>query len=205
MGRKAPPPKMRQERWFPALGYISCPRDSSIRDRKKLKSEGSDDLQKTKHIWAQWPQGPDTPLAWRWEHVQSVSTPCGHCALYGHHGKHNKSVVPCVSQVMTKIGVVLFLNYSLEVVNFLWPCLSLSTFFTCWHCLQIIALTIRSVTWKWLPIKICDWFLAAFTCWSEFISIQIFVRLNHRKNMKAEPSRLISRKPTENLELFLLL
>jgi len=26
------------------------------------------------------------------------------------------------------------------------------------------------------------------------------VRLNHPENIKAEPSRLISRKPTENLE-----
>ena len=31
-----------------------------------------------------------------------MSGPCGHCALCGNHGKHNKSTVPCVSQIMGK-------------------------------------------------------------------------------------------------------
>jgi len=29
--------------------------------------------------------------------------------------------------------------------------------------LQMIGLTMRSVTWNRFPIKICDWFLASFT------------------------------------------
>jgi len=37
------------------------------------------------------------------EHVKGMSSPCGHCALCGNHAKHNKSLVPCVSQIMGKI------------------------------------------------------------------------------------------------------
>jgi len=40
-----------------------------------------------------------------------------------------------------------------------------------------------------------------FHLWNEVTWIQICATLNHRKNMKAEPSRLIPQKPTENLEL----
>jgi len=36
------------------------------------------------------------------EHFKGMSYPCGHCALCGNHGKHNKSMVPCVSQIMGK-------------------------------------------------------------------------------------------------------
>jgi len=36
------------------------------------------------------------------EHVKWMSVPCGHCALCGNHGKHNKSMVPCVSQILGK-------------------------------------------------------------------------------------------------------
>jgi len=36
------------------------------------------------------------------EHVKGMSGPCGHCALCANHGKHNKSMVPCVSQIMGK-------------------------------------------------------------------------------------------------------
>jgi len=36
------------------------------------------------------------------EHVKGMSSSCGHCALCGNHGKHNKSMVPCVSQIMCK-------------------------------------------------------------------------------------------------------
>jgi len=37
--------------------------------------------------------------------------------------------------------------------------------------------------------------------WRVITLIQICASLNHRKNMKAEPSRLIPRKLAENLEL----
>ena len=40
-----------------------------------------------------------------------------------------------------------------------------------------------------------------FHLWREVTWIQMCPSLNHRKKMKAEPSRLIPRKPTENLEL----
>jgi len=36
------------------------------------------------------------------EHVKGMSGPFGHCALCGKHGKHNRSMVPCVSQIMGK-------------------------------------------------------------------------------------------------------
>ena len=36
------------------------------------------------------------------EHVKGMSGPCGHCALCGNYGKHNKSMVPCVSQTVGK-------------------------------------------------------------------------------------------------------
>ena len=36
------------------------------------------------------------------EHVKRMSGPCGHCALCGNHGKHNKSMLPCVSQTMSR-------------------------------------------------------------------------------------------------------
>ena len=36
------------------------------------------------------------------EHVKGVSGPCGHYALCGHYGKHNKSTAPCVSHIMNK-------------------------------------------------------------------------------------------------------
>jgi len=36
------------------------------------------------------------------EHAKALSGPCGHCALCGDYGKHNKSMVPCVLQIMSK-------------------------------------------------------------------------------------------------------
>jgi len=36
------------------------------------------------------------------EHIKGMSGPCGHCALCGDDGKYNKSMVPCVSQIMGK-------------------------------------------------------------------------------------------------------
>jgi len=42
------------------------------------------------------------PLSKTREHVKGLSGPCGHCALCGNYGKHNKSMVPCVSQILSK-------------------------------------------------------------------------------------------------------
>jgi len=36
------------------------------------------------------------------EHLNGMSGPCGHCALCGNYGKHKKSMVPYVSQIMSK-------------------------------------------------------------------------------------------------------
>jgi len=33
------------------------------------------------------------------KHIKSVSGTCNHCALCGCHGKHNNSLVACVSQI----------------------------------------------------------------------------------------------------------
>jgi len=57
----------------------------------------------------------------------------------------------------------------------------------------------RSVTWNRFPIsKIYDWFLACFICGYLNTDMRKFAS---SQKMKAEPSRLIPRKPTENLEL----
>ena len=50
------------------------------------------------------------------EHVKGMSDPCGHCALCGNHGKHNKSMVPCVPQIMCKNETFL-LNQKLTCAN----------------------------------------------------------------------------------------
>jgi len=42
------------------------------------------------------------PLSKTREHVEGMPGPCSHCALCGNHGKHNKSMVQCVSQLMGK-------------------------------------------------------------------------------------------------------
>jgi len=65
----------------------------------------------------------------------------------------------------------------------------------------MIGLTMRSVTWNQFPIKNLRLIPCLFHAWSEVTRIQMCTSLNHRKKMKALPSRLIPRKPTENLEL----
>jgi len=50
------------------------------------------------------------------EHVERMSGPCGHCALCGNHGKHNKSMVPCISQIMGK-NKTFPLNQKLSCTN----------------------------------------------------------------------------------------
>jgi len=43
---------------------------------------------------------------------------CGHCALCDNYGKHNKSMVPCVSQIMGKYNLPTFpLNQKLTCAN----------------------------------------------------------------------------------------
>jgi len=55
------------------------------------------------------------------EHVKDVSGPCGRSALCGHHGKHNKSMVPCVSQMMSKTKTISF-NQNLTCPNYRYLC-----------------------------------------------------------------------------------
>jgi len=59
----------------------------------------------------------------------------------------------------------------------------------------------RSVTWNRFPIKKLWSIPCLYHLWSEATWIQISANLNHCKKRKAEPSRLILWKPTENLEL----
>ena len=66
-----------------------------------------------------------------------------------------------------------------------------------------IGRTMRSVTWNPFPIKNLR-LIPCFHLWSEVTWIQICASLSHRKKMKAETSRLIPRKPIENLELLLV-
>jgi len=48
------------------------------------------------------PTPMQAPLSKATEHVKGISGPCGHCGLCGNHGELNKSMVSCVSQVMSK-------------------------------------------------------------------------------------------------------
>jgi len=65
----------------------------------------------------------------------------------------------------------------------------------------MIGLTMGSVTWNRFPIKNLWLIPCLFHLGSAVIWIQIYASLNHRKKMKAEPSRLIPLKPIENVEL----
>jgi len=68
----------------------------------------------------------------------------------------------------------------------------------------MIGLATRSVTWNRFPIKIL-WLIPRFLhLWNKVTLIQICASLNHRKKMKAGPSRLIPWKPIENVELFIV-
>jgi len=51
------------------------------------------------------------------EIVKGVSGPCGPYALCGCYGKHNKSMVPCVSQIMSK-AKTFPLNQNLTCTNY---------------------------------------------------------------------------------------
>jgi len=79
------------------------------------------------------------------------------------------------------VGSMQFLHCSLEVVYFLWPCFGLSTFHTCYDCLQMIGLMMRSVTWNQSPIKNLWLTPCFFHLWSEVTWIQIRASLNHHK------------------------
>ena len=100
IGRKDYGPQTRKERWPTSLGYIFSPPDNSHKDREKPKPESNDNLQKTNYNWTitYWLQAPCKTR----EHAKVTSGPCGHCALCGNHGKHNKSMLPCVSQTMSR-------------------------------------------------------------------------------------------------------
>ena len=58
----------------------------------------------------------------------------------------------------------------------------------------------RGVTWNRFPIKNLWLIPCLFHLWSEVTWIQICASLNHREKITTEPSRLISRKPIENLQ-----
>ena len=67
--------------------------------------------------------------------------------------------------------------------------------------LELIGLTMRSVTWNRFPIQNSRLIPCLCHLWSEATWIQICASLNNCKKMKAEPSWLIPRKPIENVEL----
>jgi len=74
------------------LGYIFHPPANSIRERKRLKYEGSAYLQQNCPII--WKLRNYTHLASKTEkQLEGVHSPCKHCALCGYHGKHWKWMV----------------------------------------------------------------------------------------------------------------
>jgi len=107
---------MRQERWPTGLGCIFPPPDNSNREREKLKSEGDDNLQKTARIGQMLINYKHLALSKRREPVNGESGPYGHYAFCGCYGKHNKSMVPCVSHVMSK-NKTFPLNHNLTCAN----------------------------------------------------------------------------------------
>ena len=56
------------------------------------------------------------PLSKTREQVKGMPGLCSHCALCGNHGKHNKSMVQCVSQLMGK-NKIFPLNQKLTCAN----------------------------------------------------------------------------------------
>ena len=66
---------------------------------------------------------------------------------------------------------------------------------------KISGLTMRTVTWNRFPVKNLLLIPCFFQLWSEVTRKQICASFNHRKKVKVEPSRLIPRKPIENLKL----
>ena len=111
---------MRQER-RPKVWATSFPHLLTLtqkeKKRKEVKTEGNDYLQKTHHNWTKTNelQRPcfkqDTKANQRW------LRPCEHCALSGFYGKNNKSMVPNVSQLLTK-NKTFKLNQSLTCADF---------------------------------------------------------------------------------------
>jgi len=64
---------------------------------------------------------------------------------------------------------------SLGVVYFLWPCVGLYTFHTCLHCLQMIGMTMRCVTWIRFPFKNLWLIPCFFHLWSKVTRIHPIV------------------------------
>jgi len=87
-----------------SLGYNFSQPDNSHKEREKLKPESNANQQKTNYNWTitVLTNYKHLALSKTREHVKGMSGPCGHCALCGNHGKHNISMVPCVSQIMGK-------------------------------------------------------------------------------------------------------
>ena len=74
---------------------------TQITAREKLKPEGNDNLQKINYNWT-ITNYKHLALRKMRKHVKGLPGPCGQCALYGNYGKHNKSMGPCASQIMSK-------------------------------------------------------------------------------------------------------
>ena len=67
--------------------------------------------------------------------------------------------------------------YSLKVVYFLWPCLSLSTFHTCYIACRFKAwgcVVLREIDFL---LKICDWFLVCFPCGVKLLELYFCYRI----------------------------
>ena len=85
------------------LGYNFHPPANFIGERKRLEYKNNNYLKKTYHNWTK---------ANNYKHLASSKTKSKkvcegfasrvHFALCGCHGKHNKSMVLCVSQIMIK-------------------------------------------------------------------------------------------------------
>jgi len=77
------------------------------------------------------------------EPVKGESGPCGHCELCCCYGKHNKSMVPRVSQIMSKTKTFQ-LNQNLTCANY---CIYVATYVLCHE--QYVGKTKNKFSKRW--------------------------------------------------------
>jgi len=107
---------MRQERRPTGLGYIFSPSVYSNTKRKKLNPKAMITYKRPTTIGQKLTNYKDLALNNTRKQNNGGSRPCEHCALCGCYGKNNKSMVPNVSQLLTKTKT-LKLNQSLTCAD----------------------------------------------------------------------------------------
>jgi len=108
---------MRQETRPTGLGNIFSPSAYSNTKRKKLNPKAMITYKRPTTIGQKLTNYKDLALNKTRKQTKGGSRPCEHCALCGCYGKNNKSMVPNVSQLLTKTKTFK-LNQSLTCADF---------------------------------------------------------------------------------------